>query len=174
MTIYNPEETLEELDNVNAMQIDISKLPTSGEYGNPVKVSESSVSYSDISGLEISAVKDLEFSCDNEYILSQTQRLNLGTIWWNTCRPNEDETSISYYILSVVDGKYNYSKHYVTKDYYGILELEQEDISETWDAFETQEQRNNWLKEKNTQLKEKHTEYALVEVTDNLFNEITK
>lgn len=174
LTIYNPEEKLEEQENINAMEIDISRLPTNAEYGNPVKVSESSVSYSDISGLEISAVKDLEFRCENDYILSQTQRLDLGTIWWNTCRPNTDNTSISYFVLSVNDGKYFYSKHYVTKDYYGILELEQADISQTWDAFETQEERNNWLKEKNAELKEKNQDFALAQVTDNLFNEITK
>ncbi|MGB2110439.1 MAG: hypothetical protein ACPHY8_00420 [Patescibacteria group bacterium] len=87
------------MENVNTMDIDISGLPSDAKYGNPVKVSESSVSYSDIPGLEISAVKDLEFECTNEYILSQTNRLDLGTIWWNTCRPSENEGSISYFVL---------------------------------------------------------------------------
>lgn len=173
LTIYNPEE-VQTLFDIAGEKIDVSLLPVSGEYGNPVKISESTVSYSDISGLEISAFKDLEFTCDNNYILSQAQRLQLGTIWWNTCRPNADETMMSYFILAVKDGKFTYSKHYVSKDYYGVLELEQEDISETWDRFETQQQKDDWLKNKNDLLKQNNADYALVKVTDNLFNEITK
>ncbi len=175
LTIYNPEEKLDQLENVNTMDIDISGLPTGAQYGNPVKVSESSVSYSDIPGLEISAVKDLEFECSNDYILSQTNRLDLGTIWWNTCRPNENETGISYFVLSVDEaGIYTYAKHYVSKNYYGILELEQADISTSWDSLETQSEKDAWLKEKNNELKAINDDFTLVEVTNNLFNEITK
>ena len=175
LTIYNPEEKLDQLENVNTMDIDISGLPSDSKYGNPVKVSESSVSYSDIPWLEISAVKDLEFECTNEYILSQTNRLDIGTIWWNTCRPSENEGSISYFVLSIDEsGVYKYAKHYVSNNYYGILELEQADVLKTWETLETQDEKNNWLKEKNTQLKAINDEFTLVEVTDNLFNEITK
>ncbi len=175
LTIYNPEEKLDQLENVNTMDIDISALPRGSEYGNPVKVSESTVSYSDISWLEISAIKDLEFECSNEYILSQTNRLDIGTIWWNTCRPNKNETSISYFVLSVDEtGTYKYAKHYVSNNYYGILELEQADVSKTWNSLETQEAKNNWLKEKNAELKAVNDNFTLAEVTNNLFNEITK
>lgn len=175
LTIYNPEEKLDQMENVNTMDIDISSLPTGADYGNPVKVSESSVSYSDISWLEISAIKDLEFECSNEYILSQTNRLDIGTIWWNTCRPNENETSISYFVLSVDEtGTYKYAKHYVSNNYYGILELEQADVSKTWNSLETQEAKNNWLKEKNAEFKDINDNFTLAEVTNNLFNEITK
>lgn len=174
LTIYNPEEKLDQIESVNTLDIDISGLPSDSKYGNPVKVSESSVSYSDIPGLEISAVKDLEFECSNEYILSQTNRLDLGTIWWNTCRPNENKTGISYFVLWVdKTGTYTYAKHYVSKNYYGILELEQADISSTWENLETQAEKDTWLKEKNDELKAINEDFTLVEVTNNLFNEIT-
>lgn len=176
LQVYYPEETQQEddaVDNEIHWEIDMSQLPEGVDYGSPIKVSESTISYSDIAGLEISAIKDMEFSCNNEYILSQTQRLDLGTIWWNTCRPNTAENSISYFVLNMDEGKYSYAKHYVSKNYYAVLNLENWNI-ENWEELETQELKDAWLQAKNSELKEQNDDFTLVEVTNNLFDEITK
>ena len=177
LTIYYPEEVEQEYEETSALEsnatseINLDMLPRGSEYGNPVKVSESTVSYSDISWLEISAKKDREFVCENDYILSQADALDLGIIWWNTCIPTANKASISFYMLSIKDGVYTYAKHYVSTDYYWILELESEEI-ENYDELETIAQKNDWLKQKNLELKKKNDTFSVVEVTDTLFTEI--
>lgn len=179
LTIFYPEESVVEYEETSALEstatseINLDMLPRGSEYGNPVKVSESTVSYSDIPWLEISAKIDREFVCENDYILSQADALDLWIIWWNTCIPTADKKSLSFYILSIKDGVYTYAKHYVSLEYYGILELESEEI-ENYDDLESIADKNTWLKEKNLELKKKNDTFSLVEITDNLFKEIIK
>lgn len=97
----------------------VVSLPQGGKFGNIVLLGEDSFTYSNINGLEIiKKTGDFRTTCAalTDY-LSNT--LDNNWFYWNTCRDiiykagEENQTAISFYVVSLNEDTYNYTKHYL-------------------------------------------------------------
>lgn len=183
LTIYypNPDEVKEAVNENKKISSEITEnnkinatiFPTGAEYGSPIKMWENKITYSDINGFEITSHKTNNTTCEADIITQTLQEKTSSWSWWNTCRPSEDKTSVSFFGLSMKDWDYIYSKHYYSSDYYAIIELEKWSDN-TWTNLETVTEKNQWLKNKNNILKTENESFDIIKITDNLFNEITQ
>ncbi len=175
-TIYYPdldntEGVDENKETVNTDKIDSSKLPTSWVYGSPVKLWENKFTYSDVKGFQVEKHSVLDVSCESNQVTKIIWEKTSAWSWWNTCRPSVNKNYVTYYAVNMKDGNYVYSKHYFSKEYYAIVEL-QTWIDESWNTLETVSDKNDWLKANNNRLKEKNSDFEIVKITDTLFENI--
>lgn len=158
-------EFIVNLEKEKKEPVKIENLPTSSIYGNPIKLWNGNVSYSDIKWLEIKKVGDIELTKDADSITSYLTKSLDGWFYWNTARNIQTESGVSFFVVSR-DSKsqeYTYSKHYYNENgLYGTLTLEKWSLQE-WET----------LKEKNTELSEKNANYEIIKVADNLFTSLT-
>jgi hypothetical protein len=180
LSIYYP--NLEEGENSNQENvkieevnhsIDSSDLPTSGDYGSPVKLWENKFSYSDIKGFQVEKHSVSMVDCNSDLVTSTIWEKTWSWSWWNTCRPSTDKDYVTYYALNMKDGEYVYAKHYFSPKYYAITELST-GIDEWWNTLETVSDKNEWLKNNNNELKEQNENFELTKITDTLFENIIK
>ncbi len=169
----NKEIVLEKLVETNntVEEIDSSTLPTSWDYGSPVKLGENKFTYSDIKWFQVEKHSVESVSCNSDLITKIIWEKTSSWSWWNTCRPSKDELYVTYYALNMKDGEYIYSKHYFSKDYYAITELLTW-LDESWNTMETVTEKNEWLKTKNNEFKEKNSSFEIIKITDILFKNI--
>ncbi|MCP4523367.1 MAG: hypothetical protein GY828_04045 [Candidatus Gracilibacteria bacterium] len=180
LTIYYPDPKKTDLEeeiildpSVDIDTIQVDTLPAGTEYGSPVSLGGNKVTYSDIKGFEVEAQSLRDVNCESNNVTQFAVDKSGAWSWWNTCRPVEKENSVSFFVLSMNNGEYFYSKHYVSQGHYATIELES-GTDKNWESFETVDEKNTWLQEKNTVLKEKNDTYAILDVSDNLFKEIIK
>lgn len=178
-TIYypNPEkksdnESSSDLsDETVVSKIDSDNLPTWSDYGSPIKLGENKITYSDLKWFEAEKHSVLSVSCESNLITKTIWDKTGSWSWWNTCRPSSDESYVTYYALNMKDGEYTYAKHYFSKDYYAIMEL-QNWIDEWWNSIETVEEKNQWLKNNNNEFKILNDTFEITKITDTLFENI--
>ena len=154
----------DEESNSNSLELlDISKLPVNEKFWNPIDLWEWKIWYTDLRWLEIKSESVTWVEC--EKITSVlADRIN-WYFYWNTCRPIKDKEWISFYVIRLDEDKYIYEKHYYLP--YQWIYWKQE--LETW-TWVTKE--NIW--EKNKELKIENENFAILEITDDLFKEILK
>lgn len=138
------------------------KLPTSALYGDPLRISETSFTYSGVKGLEIREnIFPTEMTCEGitDY-LSET--LN-SWYYWNTCRDIIKDKWIKFNVLRLEWENYIYERHYFdfVHGLYGVMELER-GLGITSDM----------LPEQNKAFSEK--EFPVLEVVDELIRDIVK
>jgi len=161
--IFNVFEDEKEEKTKDLEKLDISKLPKNEKFWNPIEIWDWKIAYTDLRWLEIKWESISWLKCEN-----LTDILKERIKWyfyWNTCRPVNEKEWISFYVIRLKWDKYIYEKDYYL-DYmwvYWVQELE----TWTWVTIE-----NIW--EKNSELKEKNENYAILNVTDDLFKEILK
>lgn len=182
--------TLDEAGQVQAIQNKVSfektliwaeddsvaiSLPKWWEFGDLVRLGESSFTYSNINGLEIKqAWEGLKTSCDDitEYL---TDTLENNWFYWNTCRDviykkwEENQTAISFYVVTLQDESYNYVKHYLDfkNSLYGTYQVKSGEWVET-------DNKNATLSKLNSELKAQNKDFSEVKTVDNLFKEIVR
>lgn len=145
--------TYKKLENLD----DLS-LPSSNEYWEPNLLSDSTITYSNISNFYLRKDSVDTIKCDTltDYL---TEVYNYS--YWNTCRDIIKDNSIWYYVLRLDWENYKYEKHYV--DYknwlYWILLLEE------WSGITSQ-----MLQGKNSELKQQI--FDQVWLVDKLFKEL--
>jgi hypothetical protein len=154
-------------------KIDASVFPTWSDYGSPIKMWEEVITYTDITGFEITRHEAKDVTCNSDIVTKTLQDKTTSWSWWNTCRPSKDNEIVSFFGLSMKDWNYIYSKHYYSSNYYAIIELES-GLDDSWISLESVEDKNAWLKSKNNELKIKNEDFEIIEITDNLFTEITQ
>lgn len=134
-------------------------LPTSSRYWEPVQLSETSFTYSDINGLEINKEILPEVTCEalTEYL---SERMNTW-YYWNTCRDIVKEKWIKFNVIRLDGDEYIYERHYIDfiNGLYWVYELE------TWEGVDSEN-----IKEKNEELKE--NEYEVLTIVDGLMRDI--
>jgi hypothetical protein len=177
-TIYypNPEETStnessSEWNNSITSKINSDDLPTWSDYGSPIKLGENKITYSDVKWFEAEKHSVLSVTCWSDFITKTLVQKTWSWSWWNTCRPSADESYVTYYALNMKDGEYTYAKHYFSKNYYAIMEL-QSWIDEWWNTIETVEEKNQWLKNNNNEFKILNDTFEITKITDTLFENI--
>ena len=173
-TMYYPNPDLVDSnsdDNESTTSIDFDNLPAWADYGTPIKLGENKVTYSDLQWFEVEKHSVLSVSCDSSLITKTTAEKTSSWSWWNTCRPSADESYVTYYALNMKDGEYKYSKHYFSKNYYAIIEL-QTWTDEWWNSLETVAEKNEWLKNNNNELKLLNDTFEITKITDTLFENI--
>lgn len=126
----------------NTIAID---LPTSSKYGEPLRLGESSFTYSQIKWLEISKEILEQVSCESltEYL---SERLNVW-YYWNTCRDIVQDKWIRFNVIRLDEAEYVYESHYIDfiHGFYGVYELEtgtgvnSENISEKNDELKNRD-----------------------------------
>ena len=143
--------------------IAIWKLPSNEKIWNPINLWNGKIWYSDLNWLEIKRNTKPWLTCDK--VTSMLAEDLSWYFYWNTCRPLKKDEWISFFVLRLDGDKYIYEKHYYLSYewIYWIQELE----TGTWVTS-----TNIW--EKNFELKVKNTDFWILEITDELFNEILK
>jgi len=157
------EKDVSEKVNDVSEQISLNSLPVWSTFWNPISLGNGNISYSDLKWLEISNYSFPSLSCET---LTNDLSEKIGTwFFWNTCRPIAENKWFSYYIVRLDWDRYVYEKHYYLSErwIYWIQELE----------FWKWVNKDN-LREKNQELKEKNAEFTIIEVTDDLFKQITE
>jgi len=150
-------------------------LPQGWDFGDMVKLGEDAFTYSKIDGLEITqAGEDFKTSCENitDYL---TETLENNWFYWNTCRDiiykswEENQTAISFYVVTLEDESYNYVKHYLDfkNGLYGTYKIKSGEWVET-------EDKNTALAELNTTLKAQNNDFETTQTVDTLFKEIVR
>jgi hypothetical protein len=153
--------------------INSNDLPTSWDYGSPIKLWENKFTYSDIKGFQVEKHSAWTVDCHSDLVTSTIWDKTWSWSWWNTCRPSIDKTYVTYYALNMKDGEYVYAKHYFSPSYYAITELTT-GIDEGWNTLESVTVKNDWLKNNNNELKEQNDSFELTKITDTLFENIIK
>lgn len=120
-------------------------LPTSSKYGEPMRLGESSFTYTQIKGLEIDKQLFPSVACEGvtDFI---KERINTW-FYWNTCRDIIKEKGIKFNVIRLDGENYIYERHYLdfVHGFYGTYELERgsgvtsENIAEKNDALKEQE-----------------------------------
>lgn len=173
----NPEDVISQsTDNnkeVSSDKIDYDTLPTSGEYGSPIKTAENKITYSDLKWFELEKHSVLVADCTADLVTGTIAEKTSSWSWWNTCRPSEDKSYVTYYALNMKDGEYIYAKHYFSNNYYATIELSSWN-DESWATLETVTLKNEWLKNKNDELRELNDSFEITQITDTLFENIIK
>jgi len=143
--------------------IAVWELPSNEKFWTPIDLGNWKISYSDLNGLEIKRDINPKLVC--EKVTSVLADKLSGWFFWNTCRPIEEDEWISFFVIRLDWDDYIYEKHYYLSysGLYWIQELEKW----TWVTS-----ADIW--EKNSELKEKNDDYAILEITDELFKEILK
>ena len=174
----NPEDVEEKSDNNDSIDTSVEKinsdnLPTSWEYGSPIKTGENKITYSDLKWFELEKHSVIIADCTADLVTSTIAEKTSSWSWWNTCRPSWDKSYVTYYALNMKDGEYVYAKHYFSNNYYAIMELSTWE-GESWNSLETVTDKNEWLKTKNNELKELNSSFEITKITDTLFENIIK
>ena len=163
VTIIKPQENISqgeeamilwEEDNLISLE-----LPKSSVYGEPIKLWESTISYTGLKGIEIQRETTIELTGCEWLTDFLSQRIN-SWYYWNTCRPI-GETGLSYNVLRLEGTSYIYERHYVDikKSLYAKYFLEKG----TGVSSEN-------IREKNTQLKER--EFPSADIADTLMKDV--
>lgn len=150
-------------------------LPQGWEFWEIVMLGEESFSYSKIDDLEIEKVTgDFKTTCDE---VTDYLKENLENNWfyWNTCqdviykKDEENQTAISFYVVTLDDESYHYTKHYLDfkNGLYGTYKIKSGEWVEA-------EDKNTALAELNSELKEQNDSFTTVSTVDNLFKEIVR
>lgn len=142
--------------------ISLNNLPIKASFWTPVDLWGGKISYTDLKWLEIKKDINSDLTCDS---LTNILIAKFGVIYWNTCRPIETDEGISFFVIRLDGDNYVYEKHYYLS-YEWLYWIQELEIG-TW-----VDSTNIW--EKNTELKEENEDYAILEVTDDLFVEILK
>lgn len=153
--------------------IDSSDLPTSGDYGSPIKLWENKFTYSDIKGFQVEKHSVSVVDCSSDLVTSTIWEKTWSWSWWNTCRPSTDKTYVTYYALNMKDWEYVYAKHYFSQNYYAITELSTW-VDEWWNTLQSVADKNEWLKNNNNELREQNESFEITKITDTLFENIIK
>lgn len=134
-------------------------LPTSSKYGEPMKLWESSFTYTQIKGLEIEKKIFSELACEwvTDFLKSEINTW----FYWNTCRDIVKEKGIKFNVIRLDGENYIYERHYLdlVHGFYGIYELEKG----TGVTSENIADKNNALKEQ---------DFPSIEVVDDLMKDI--
>ncbi len=134
-------------------------LPTSSQYGEPMKLGEASFTYTQIKGLEIQKEILPQVSCETltDFL---TERIS-SWYYWNTCRDIVKGKGIKFNVIRLLWEKYVYERHYMdfVNGFYGTYELE---------TGEGVTSKN--IAEKNNALKEQ--DFPSLEVVDELMKDI--
>lgn len=136
-------------------------LPTSTDYGEPVKLWEDSFTYSQIKGLELSKEVFEKPSCAG---LTDFLRDRINNwFYWNTCRDLVAGKGIYYNVIRLDGEEYFYERHYVDFEhgFYATYELERGE----WVTTET-------IAAKNTELRD--TAFENTSVVDKLLRDIVQ
>ena len=134
-------------------------FPTSTKYGEPIRLGESSLTYSGIKGFELQKKVFTTPTCDT---LTEFLTENMGGyFYWNMCRDIVLDKGISFMVLRLDGEKYVYEKQYLDFEHgmYGVYELE----------TGTGINKDN-LAEKNTEFKGK--EFPSIQIVDALMKDI--
>ena len=134
-------------------------LPTSSKYGEPVRLWESSFTYSGIKGFEVTKELIPSVSCENlAQYLSETQS---SWFYWNTCRDIVKEKGIKFNLIRLDGEKYIYERHYIDFEHglSGSYEIE----TGIWVTKDT-------IQIKNTELKDQV--FPAIEIVDDLMKDI--
>lgn len=134
-------------------------LPTASKYGEPLRLGETSFTYSGIKGFEAEKKILPGVNCEAlEQYLSESQT---SYYYWNTCRDIVKDKGIKFNLIRLQGENYIYERHYIdlVHGLYGVVELERG----TWVDKES-------IAEKNTELKEQI--FPLIEITDDLMKDI--
>lgn len=147
----------------NWESIDITKLPVSEKFWNPIELWNWKIWYSDLNWLEIKSEVLPDLTC--EKVTSMLADKINWYFYWNTCRYIKDKEWVSFFVIRLDWDKYIYEKNYYLpyQWLYWVQELE------TWTWVTS---INIW--EKNSELKEKNKDFWILEVTDDLFKQILK
>lgn len=149
--------------------IDLSTMPSSTVYGTPSELWNWDITYSDIKGLVIKKVWDLELSYDSAKISDFVMENFKSYPYWNTLRYIKDDMWLSFYLVREVDWKYKYEKHYyIDSSYYWILSLEEWEIDSSDENFNL----NTYIRDLNNNLKETNDNFVLSQVSDILFRQL--
>jgi len=150
-------------------------LPKWGDFGDLVMLGKDAFTYSEINGLEIKQVwEEFKTSCENitEYL---TDTLENNWFYWNTCRDviykkwEENQTAISFYVVTLEDESYNYTKHYLDfkNGLYGTYNIKSGEWVE-------EDDKNKALAVLNTELKAQNDDFEATKTVDDLFKEIVR
>lgn len=149
------------------------KLPKAIDFWHPVKLTESSFTYSDIKWLEVKKefLKNIDCTKNEKtwvYFLTEfLQNRQNSYYYWNTCRNIIEWKWISFYLIRIdkKTGWYFYEKHYIdfVHNFYWVYEIEK------WKWVDKYN-----ISDKNKEFKEKNETFKQIEVVDNLFKTILK
>ncbi len=134
-------------------------LPKASSYGEPIMLSESSFTYSQIKSLEVQKEIVPELTCDdlNDFL---QEKMN-SWYYWNTCRDIVKDQWIRFNVIRLEGDEYIYERTYADfkNGFYGTYELERG----------TGVDSEN-IQEKNAELGEK--EFPNTQIVDTLMRDI--
>jgi len=161
--VKEEEKKLEEKIKQVYEDISLDNLPIKETFWTPMDLWDWKISYSSLSWLEIRREINSDLTCENltEKLVDSID----SWFFWNTCRPIDGDEWITFFVVRLDWDNYVYEKHYYLS-YQGIYWVQELEVW-TWVTAE-----NIW--EKNTELKEKNEDFAIIEITDDLFSEIVK
>jgi len=143
----------------SSQELVVWDLPTSSRYWEPIKVWESSFTYSQIKSLEVKKEVLPTVSCET---LGDFLKEKMNTwYYWNTCRDIVEDEWIRFNLIRLDGDAYIYERTYIDfkNGYYGTYELE----TGEWVSTET-------IQEKNKELWEK--EFPNTQIVDTLMRDI--
>jgi len=134
-------------------------LPVSSKYGEPMKLWETSFTYTQIKGLEIKKEIIQAVSC--ETLTDFLSERMTSWYYWNTCRDIVKDKWIKFNVIRLEGEKYIYERHYIDfiHGFYGSYELE----TGTEVSSDTIAEKNNLLKDQ---------EFPSMEIVDELLADI--
>ena len=92
----------------SSLEIDLPKSP---EFGDPISLGATSITYSNIDTLEISQ-RSVEATCEG--LTEFLQETINSWFFWNTCRDIIKDKGISFHVITLeTDDTYSYKKHYI-------------------------------------------------------------
>lgn len=149
---------------------EVSLLPTSAIYWNPVELWNWKITYTDVKWLEIEKISKNSITNEENSVTDFLKNKYKNIFYWNTKRTISGDEGISFFVVRVEWNKYFYEKHYFIGGYYGVLSLEEWDFNEQW----TLEEKTKVLASLNVTLKEKNDTYQMVKIANILFQNLKK
>ena len=134
-------------------------LPTSSKYGEPMRLGETSFTYTQIKGLEV--WKELVEITSCESLTDFLTKRMTSWYYWNTCRDIVKDKGIKFNVIRLEWENYIYERHYIDfiHGFYGSYELEK------WTDVTSEN-----IADKNTLLKDQ--EFPSIEIVDDLMKDI--
>ena len=134
-------------------------LPTASKYGEPIRLGETSFTYSGIKGFE--AEKKILPAVTCETLSEYLKESQSSYYYWNTCRDIVKEKGIKFNLIRLQGENYVYERHYIDtiNGLYGVVELERGTGVD-----------KDSIAEKNTELKDQ--DFPLMQITDDLMKDI--
>lgn len=172
-TEENNEETEEKEENKELEPLssaDISKMPVSATFWNPVEIWNGKVTYSDIKWLEIEQVWNISLENNDTSVTDFLKTKVKNIFYWNTKRSISWSEWLSFFVVRVDGNRYFYEKHYYTWKFYWVLPLETWDFEAEW----TLEEKAKILSELNITLREKNTSFPTEKISNTLFQNLMK